>query len=342
MTKQDIQIAILNEMTPYLDQESLNQLKYSLVRNMHGYNLVEEETALSTFSDDNIEYLKRFYAEMKVNNMADGTIEQYCRSARNLLEELNKNFRDVTYDDVLYYFSILSKRKGKYGGTISNRTLDTNRKHCKAFFNWCVDNEYLDKNPFSKFKKIKYELKVKETLTNAEIVMLRDACKNKRELAVIDFLLSTGVRVSECCSVDIKNIDFNTGVVKIYGKKTRKWRKVFLDAPARKHIMEYLEERNQYTPPDQDALFVSYKSPHRRLGHSTVETITKNVAERAGVKKKCTVHLFRRTLATTLYKKGMPLKDIALIIGNTVDVLEKDYIILNDLDVERTYHMYIA
>ena len=338
MTKQDVQNAILNDMTPYLDSEVLDQLKFSLIRNMHGYDFVEEQTALSTFIDDNMEYLKRFCNEMAVNNVAESTRKQYYRAARNMLEELNKNFRDVTYDDTMYYFSILAERKGNNDTYISKRTLDTHRKHCKAFFNWCVDNEYIEKNPFSKFKKIKYETKEKEILTNAEIVMLRDACETKQELAVIDFLLSTGVRVSECCSVDHKNIDFATGIVKIYGQKTRKRRKVFLDAPAQKHIVEYLNEREG----EQEALFVATKRPHKRLGKATIETITKRVAQRAGVNKKCTVHLFRRTLATTLYKKGMPLKDIAAILGNSVDILEKDYIILEDRDIERKYNMYVA
>ena len=107
MAKQDVQNAILNDMTPYLTSESLDQLKFSLIRNMHGYDLVEEQTALSEFIDDNAEYLKRFCNEMTVNNVAESTRKQYYRAARNMLEELNKNFRDVTYDDTMYYFSIL-------------------------------------------------------------------------------------------------------------------------------------------------------------------------------------------------------------------------------------------
>ncbi len=175
MTKQDVQNAILNEMTPFLSREALDMLKFSMIRNMHGYNFVEEETALSTKFDDNLEYLNLFNSEMKVNNVAESTRKQYYRSARNMLEELNKNFRDVTYDDTMYYFSNMAKRKGYKDKYISKRSMDTNRKHCKAFFNWCVDNEYIEKNPFSKFKKIKYDKKEKEILSNADIVMLRDA-----------------------------------------------------------------------------------------------------------------------------------------------------------------------
>lgn len=337
MNKTEIQNAILNDMMPYLKAEELEQLKFSIIRNLHGYNLVEEETALATFIDDNDEYLKRFRNELKVNNAAATTIQQYCRSARNLLDYLNKNFRDVTYDDVMYYFSVVSKRKGNNDTYISKRTLDTQRKHCKAFFNWCVENEYIEKNPFTKFKKIKYPIKEKQILSNSDIVKLRDACETEIEKAVIDFLLSTGVRVSECCSVNVSDINFNSGLVKVYGQKTRKWRKVYLDAYAMKHLVEYVNSRDDQS----EALFVASNKNHLRLGPTTIEDITKRVGVRAGVDKKCTVHLFRRTLATTLYKQGMPLKDISTILGNSVDVLEKEYIILDDIDVEKRFGLYI-
>lgn len=162
MTKQDVQNAILNDMTPYLDSEVLDQLKFSLIRNMHGYDFVEEQTALSTFIDDNMEYLKRFCNEMAVNNVAESTRKQYYRAARNMLEELNKNFRDVTYDDTMYYFSILAERKGNNDTYISKRTLDTHRKHYKAFFNWCVDNEYIEKILFQNSRKLNMKQRKKK------------------------------------------------------------------------------------------------------------------------------------------------------------------------------------
>lgn len=339
MNKLDVQNAILNAMTPYLDDDQLYQLKNTLIEQLYGMNIVEEETRLSVVVDDNVEYLERFRNEMQVNNMSPKTINQYYRSARNLLEYINKNFRDITYDDVMYYFAMFSKRVGRDGKYISKRTLDTQRKHCKAYFNWCLENEYIDKNPFTKFKKIKYENPQKHVLSNAEIVMLRDACENEKELAIIDFLLSTGVRVSECCAMNIRDIDFLTGKVKIYGEKTRKWRTVFLDAAAQKHLKEYLDVRPEC---DVDAVFVNKRKPHTRVGSHGIEDITKSVAKRAGIEKQCTVHLFRRTLATTLYKKGMALKDIAKILGNSVDTLEKYYIIIDDYDIESSYKKCVA
>lgn len=339
MLKSDVQNAILNDMTPYLTENQLERLKSSLIMNMHGMDIVQEETSLSTVTDDNMEYLMKFRNEMKVSNTADSTVNQYYREAKRLLEDINKNFRDVTYDDVMYCFSMRARRIGHNGKPISKRTLDTQRKHCKAFFNWLTDNEYINRNPFAKFKKIRYAEKEKETLTNAEIVMLRDACNTEMERALVDFLLSTGVRVSECCRMNINDINFSNGTVRIYGQKTRKWRKVYLDAPAQKHMVEYLNVRKAS---ESESVFINRRSPYTRVSSNTVEVIVKGIAERAGVKKHCTVHLFRRTLATNLYKKGMPLKDIATILGNTVDVLEKDYIILDDSDVERRYNILVA
>lgn len=339
MSKLDVQNAIINEMMPYLDESQIEKLKFTLITKLHGFNVIEEETALTTYIDDNMQYLELFRNEMKIGNMSPRTIEQYFRSTRNLLDYINKNFRDVDYNDVMYYFAMLSLHQGKNGKVISKRSLDTQRKHCKAFFNWCVENEYIQKNPFTKFKKIKYELTEKSILSNAEIVMLRDACESAEELAIIDFLLSTGVRVSECSALNISDIDFLSGKVKIYGEKTRKWRTAFLDAAAQKHLKEYLDVRPES---DEDAVFVYKRKPHGRFKVNKIESITKSVGERAGIKKKCTVHLFRRTLATTLYKKGMALKDIAKILGNSVDTLEKYYIILDENDIEINYKRCVA
>ena len=139
-------------------------------------------------------------------------------------------------------------------------------------------------------------------MSNAEIVMLRDACENEKELAIIDFLLSTGVRVSECCAMNIRDIDFLTGKVKIYGEKTRKWRTVFLDAAAQKHLKEYLDVRPEC---DEDAVFVNKRKPHTRVGSHGIE-------------------------------------DIAKILGNSVDTLEKYYIIIDDYDIESSYKKCVA
>ena len=129
MNKLAVQNAILNAMTPYLDDDQLYQLKNTLIEQLYGMNIVEEETRLSVVVDDNVEYLERFRNEMQVNNMSPKTINQYYRSARNLLEYINKNFRDITYDDVMYYFAMFSKQVGRDGKYISKRTLDTQIKH---------------------------------------------------------------------------------------------------------------------------------------------------------------------------------------------------------------------
>ena len=123
MNKLDVQNAILNAMTPYLDDDQLYQLKNTLIEQLYGMNIVEEETRLSVVVDDNVEYMERFRNEMQVNNMSPKTINQYYRSARNLLEYINKNFRDITYDDVMYYFAMFSKRVGRDGKYISKEPL---------------------------------------------------------------------------------------------------------------------------------------------------------------------------------------------------------------------------
>ena len=336
MTKQDVQNAILNEMMPLLTDDQIDVLKGAMIKNMHGYNIVEEETALSTLKDDNYVFLERFRIEKRIGNLAETTVNQYYYATKNFFETVNKNFRDVTYDDVVYYFATLKNKRT--GEPLSKRSMNNTRKYIKCFYTWCLENEYVNKNPFLKFKKIKFDLPKKEILTSEEIVMLRDACRTKRELAIIDFLLSTGVRVSECAALDIDNINFNTGKVDIYGHKTRTWRKVYLDAPALKHLADYINDRSN----PSEAVFTSTRKQYGRLNNKAIQKITRTVAQRAGVRKKCSVHMFRRTLATRLYRKGMPLKDVSAILGNTVATLEQYYIIMDEEKIETNYKIYAA
>lgn len=334
MFKNEVTNTIINDMIPYLTGEQLEKLKMSIVRNLYQYDIIKAVTDLTTNVDDNDYYVEKFKREKRVENLAESTINQYVRETHKLFDFVNKNFRDITYDDIIYYFSEISRESKN----ISRRYLDTKRKHMMAFFKWCYENEFIKKNPFLRVKKIRYEEPKKEVLSSKEIVMIRDACKDKRERAIIDLLLSTGIRVSECSRLNISDIDFSTGEVQIYGKKTRKWRTVYLDANAIKHIVEYLDERTDIS----DAVFVNNRAPYKRMSTGSIERVTKLVGTRGEVKKKCTVHMFRRTLATRLYRKGMPLKDIANLLGHTVDTLEKYYLIMSTSDVKYIYNRCVA
>lgn len=271
---------------------------------------------------------------MQVQHRASSTIYCYTNSINKFLLFIGKNFREITSDDVNFYLAKLTKKN-----TMSATSLDNERKYIKPFFKWALRNDLIERDPFDKIDPIKRIEKKKEILTETEIEMIRDTCNNKKELALVDFLLATGVRVSECSKAQISNIDFTKNIVNIYGQKTGKWREVYLDAKAYKHLSEYLNDRtNSYSCYNQqDILFMQKRGEHKAMSAYCINKMLKEIAMRAGITKHCTCHLFRKTLASKLSSKGMSSQKIAIILGNSSAVSEKYYILLSSKDIENEY-----
>lgn len=330
MTNQEFSNNIVNSMIPYLNPNQINLLSASLTKELYEYKIVKECTEISTCYDSiNETFLRKFEIEKRVQGISNRTINQYILATKKFLNTIQKDFHQITKDDITYYLVLLMK-----SNTMNNTSLDNTRRFISPFFAWCFDNDYISKNPFNGIKRIKQDKKIKEILTDKDIVLLRDVCKdNKRDLALIDLLLSTGIRVSELTNLKLKNIDFNAGEITIYGEKTRTWRKVYLTVDATKHITDYLNDRENYS----EYLFNSNKKPYGKVCNQSIERILKSIAKRANINKHCTVHLFRRTLATRLYKKGMDMKYIASILGHNVRTLEECYLIISDEDIKSRY-----
>ena len=310
MIKDTIISNILFEMQGKIDTTILTELKNSLVINLYNYEIIETTTALSIVdNDDNEKYIKLFAIEKKIEGLAMRTIEHYVSETKKMLEFVGKNFRDITKDDITYYLAYLTTTKN-----LSSTTLDNTRKYIKAFFNWLVYNDHLTKNPFNKIKCIRRDPVKKEILSEHELEKLRDACVDSRELALIDFLNCTGVRVSEAAEIKVDDIDFVTGKCNIYAKKTKTWRIGFLDAKALKHLTDYrLELSDKGIYPEY--LFVSKRGKHK-LKESSIQNILKNIKKRAGIDRDVSVHTFRKTFASRLYRKGLPPMSIALLLGH--------------------------
>lgn len=310
MIKDTIISNILFEMQGKIDTTILTELKNSLVINLYNYEIIETTTALSIVdNDDNEKYIKLFAIEKKIEGLAMRTIEHYVSETKKMLEFVGKNFRDITKDDITYYLAYLTTTKN-----LSSTTLDNTRKYIKAFFNWLVYNDHLTKNPFNKIKCIRRDPVKKEILSEHELEKLRDACVDSRELALIDFLNCTGVRVSEAAEIKVDDIDFVTGKCNIYAKKTKTWRIGFLDAKALKHLTDYrLELSDKGIYPEY--LFVSKRGKHK-LRESALQGILKGIKKRAGLEKDISVHTFRKTFASRLYRKGLPPMSIALLLGH--------------------------
>lgn len=334
MTKSEIISRVLMDMGNVIDSGELKVLKDCLHRNLYGVTLVKESTELTVAdSIGNEELLTKFLFERKIEGLSNATLLQYKRETGRFFDIVNKHYSEIKPDDINYYLAIL------LGQHLSINSVDNARKFIKPFFKWLYENEYIMKDIFINIRPIKRVDKKKEFLTNEEITKVRDASRDDiRSLALIDFLISTGIRVSECSNLKISDVDFEKGEVNIYATKTNEWRKVYLDSNALKHLQDYLNMRTDSSP----YLFANSRCSHNgkisKMSKASIEKIIRRYCQKAEIKKHCTVHIFRKTLATRLYKRGMDITVIAKILGHkSVTTTEKYYLTILDSDIRYQY-----
>lgn len=324
---------IMGKFAGKFDYEQLNLIRNIVMISLEDYDvkLKQTELATATAGEVNRKLLKMYVAELKVNGKSEKTIKQYVRNTTKLLEACNKVCVDITSNDVLLYFAKL-----QMSGTLTQSTIVDICKSTRPFFLWMLDNGYIQKNPYTKLHLKDNEAKKKEILTSEEILKLRDSCVLPVDLALLDFLVSTGVRVEECHRLNIEDINFVSNYVSVYAPKTKRYRTVFLTPEASKHIQDYLDFRHD----DNPALFVFRGS---RMSNQCIEVHLRRLAERAGINKHCTVHLFRRTLASTLHAKGMNDLDIATILGHNDVQTTIKYYINNDIgNLEHNFSKFMS
>ena len=334
MANEEIKNRILMEMNEELTDIQLQKLKMCLERNFYGVTIVDNCTDIvTTETVSNEQMIAKFVFEQKISGLSNNTISQYKRETERFFSVINKNFSEVNTDDISCYLAILMGKK------ISINSVDNSRKFLKPFFKWLYESEYIPKDIFKKIKPIKRVEKPKDFFTDNEIVNMRDVCQNDtRALALVDFLLSTGLRVSECSNLKLENIDFSSGIVNVYATKTGQWRKVYLDSNALKHLRDYLNSRTDTCP----YVFVNkrhVKGKITRMQNQSMQKIVQKYCKEANIYRHCHVHLFRKTLATRLYRHGMDVKMIATILGHkNLTTTETYYLSLHNNDIKHLYH----
>lgn len=218
---------------------------------------------------------------------------------------------------------------------ISNRTLDGRRAAIHAFFEWAAGEGYVDKNPCRSIKNIKYERIQKKPLTDMELERIRQVCKTIREKAMVEFLYSTGARVTEACTVKKTDVDFHKGEVVVLGKGN-KHRTTYLNARSKLLLKQYLASRDD----DSEYLFVSERKPHGALKKEAIERIIKLIGERAELDRPLTPHLFRHTLATLMLQRGTPITEVQKILGHVNINTTMIYAKVADEDVKASHMKY--
>lgn len=298
---------VINEMTPHLDPEQMEHLTNVLYVNFHGVEVRKEETALtSTGIDGDEAKIRMFVASKKAVNRQTGTLKQYAKEIHNMLTFLGKRLEDITGMDLRYYYGVMREKRG-----IKMSTMQTRLHYLSSFWDFLNSEELIRSNPVKKVGALKLEKTIKKPFAAEELEALRESCRELRDRALVEFLYSTGVRVSELVALNVGDIEMGKQELIVYGKGSKE-RKTYLTDGAKFYLRRYLKERG--SKPD-DPLFVTLDAPHDRLSVAGVQYMLRQLGCRAGVEK-VHPHRFRRTIATDLLNRGMPIEQVKEFLGH--------------------------
>jgi len=299
----DVMIKLYQEVpTEYLPK--IQNVLYMVVDN---YEIQDKPTDIVPYEDVIPECYKAYFVSLKINGKSDGTIRLYNSVLKDFIYTVKKSVDKITVNDVRVYLYNLQIRKG-----ISNRTLNARRLILNGFFEWLVNEDYITKNPCRNIKTIKYAVKERKPLTGIQLEKVRDACETLREKAMIEFLYSTGCRVSELSNCKIKDVDMDNGEVILFGKGS-KYRTSYLSSKSSLFLKKYLASRTD----DSEYLFVTERKPYRQLKKGGIEAIVRQIGERADIDINLHPHLLRHTNATDSINRGMPVSDVQKILGHS-------------------------
>lgn len=317
-------VKILNEMADYLNISQMKKLQETLLK-----HLAENEA--KTEEIPNVEYLKMFIDAKQIEGCSERTLQYYRVTIEHMLGSIDTPIRKITTDEIRGYLVDYQKVNN-----CSKVTVDNVRRNMSSFFSWLEEEDYILKSPMRRIHKIKTKQPVKETITDEMIEKLRDNCTCVRDLAMIDLLYSTGIRVGELVGLNISDIDFEERECIVFGKGDKE-RRVYFDAKAKLHLQEYIESRTD----DNPALFVTLDAPHARLKISGVEIRVRELGRKLNIDK-IHPHKFRRTMATRAIDKGMPIEQVQKILRHSQIDTTMQYAIVNQNNVKVSHRRYIA
>ena len=279
---------------------------------------------------DKAEMLELFLTAKKVEGCSSRTTRYYQYVIASFLKCVNGKLSDVTTDDIRSYLNKMFDE-----GKVSNVSADNTRRILSSFFAWLSEEEYIVRNPMKRIHKIKAMKPVREAYTDEMVETIKAACTSMRDLAIIELLSSTGMRVGELARINKADVDFETREIIVLGKGNKQ-RRVYFDAKTKLHLKSYLESRLD----DNEALFVSLFSPFNRLEISGVEIVLRKIGKKTNLSK-VHPHRFRRTLATKAIDKGMPVEQVQILLGHAKIDTTLHYAIVDQNNVRNSYHRYL-
>lgn len=322
---------IQDAMAPHMDMEQMNRLHKVLTKCLHAVDVSKSEVGEIEQNRENSKLLTMFLSAKRVEGCSEKTLKYYSSTIDSMFTAVNQSLSDISTNDLRYYLAEYQAVNNS-----SKVTIDNIRRILSSFFSWLEDEDYIVKSPVRRIHKVKTGKVVKEVLTDENLEILRDSCIELRDLAMIDLLASTGMRVGELVRINRVDIDFHERECVVFGKGGSE-REVYFDARTKIHLKQYLESRTD----NNAALFVSLAKPHNRLTIGGVELRLRELGRRANLAK-VHPHKFRRTLATMAIGKGMPIEQVQKLLGHVKIDTTMHYAMVNQNNVKISHRKYIS
>ena len=327
--KEQIINDVIQAMLHHLNNQQLECLKKALEEALDGKQIQKGDVKENV--EQNKDYVNKFISAKRIEGCSEKSLFYYENTINAMLSSINKNIKHIATDDLRLYLTEYQKKN-----EISKVTLDNIRRILSSFFSWLEDEDYILKSPARRIHKVKATLCIKNTYSDEEIELMRDVCQNERDLAIIDMLASTVMRVGEMVNLKRSDIDFQERECVVLGKGDKQ-RTVYFDARTKIHLQKYLDTRND----DNDVLFVSLRDKSKTLGIGGIENLIRNLGKDAGINK-AHPHKFRRTLATGAIDKGMPIEQVQQLLGHKRIDTTLMYAMVKQSNVKASHRKYIG
>ena len=323
---------VINATEDFLDNNQRIKLKEILTEICLNYQIERiEPTKKQEILKNNTDILNKFISSKEIEGCSTRTLNYYKDNIIKMLDTINLPIDEITTEILRNYLA--DYKSNSKAGMV---TIDNIRRTLSSFFTWLENKDYIVKSPVRRIHKVKTTRKVKETLTDKNLEKLRGTCSNVRDLAILELLISTGMRVGEITRLNISDMNFQERSCIVFGKGNSE-REVYFSAKSKMYIKKYLETRTD----DNEALFVSLIKPYNRLGISGIEIVIRNLGKQANINK-VHPHKFRRTMATMAIDKGMPIEQVQKLLGHIKIDTTMEYAMVNQNNVKNSHRKYVT
>lgn len=326
--KEQLIAEVQRQMLPYLNNEQLRKLRAAMEYALRGMEVIATDQPLE---QEHTDAVAAFIAAKRIEGCSEKTLTYYRKTIEAMMAAIGKQPQQITTDDIRQYLTAYQVQRKS-----SKVTIDNIRRILATFYSWLEDEDYIVKSPVRRIHKVKTAKIIKDTYTDEALELMRDNCDSLRDLAIIDLLASSGMRVGEMVALNRDDLNFNERECVVFGKGCKQ-RLVYFDARTKIHLQNYLDSRTDNNP----ALFVTLRAPYDRLQIGGVELRLRQLGRRLSLPK-VHPHKFRRTLATSAIDKGMPIEQVQQLLGHQKIDTTMHYAMVKQQNVKLAHRKYIG